>query len=398
MVLHIPTLLAALMVGFLMLTLELGVSQKGIRARPDVRAWNAGSWALLLGFAALAAREWLPFWLSVMLGNGLICLGLVFYYRAFHLLLLDRPASARGLWLQVPLWLGMLFMVSWPLHLRTSLISWFFIGLMWPSVVLLWRRGWRAERSLRTVLITLLLAITALVVRSVHALLQPDDYGELLQPSLGQGLTFLVSFMALLGAGFGFVLAVFERVANQMEVMASHDGLTGCLNRSTTDALLEHALARARREGSPLAFVLMDLDNFKQINDLHGHRTGDEALRRFADSARQRLRSADALGRTGGEEFGLVLPGTDAAGARRLVEEVRLATEALQMNDHQGRPVHLTVSAGVAVVHANEQVSADRLYGRADQALYEAKRNGRNRVELYADSGLRQASLLPAES
>lgn len=398
MSLHIPTLLAAMMAGYLMLTLELGMSHKGVRHRPEVRCWTFGSWALLLGLAALATRGPLPVSLSVVLGNGLIALGLVFYARALHLMLLGKPAG-RGSWLAVA-GAVVLQMLLLPCTLaeRTVVNSWLFIGLMLPSLLLLVRHGWNAERSLRTVLLTMAMAAAALAVRSVDAWLRPDDYLDLVQQSLGQGLTFLVCFMALLGAGFGFVLAVFERVAHQMEVMASHDGLTGCLNRSTTDTLLAHALARSQREGSPLAFVLLDLDHFKQVNDLHGHRCGDDVLKRFSKAARQRLRAADALGRTGGEEFGLILPATDAPGAQRLVDDIRRATESLGVVDSQGQPVQVTVSAGIAVVAKDDPVNADRLYGRADQALYEAKRQGRNRVELYADAMRRQSSLLPGDA
>jgi diguanylate cyclase (GGDEF)-like protein len=189
-----------------------------------------------------------------------------------------------------------------------------------------------------------------------------------------------------MGAGFAFVLAVFERVALQMEKLATHDGLTGCLNRSTIDAMLSHALDRGRREGAPVSFVLLDLDHFKLVNDQHGHRTGDAALRAFARTVRERLRASDIFGRTGGEEFGLVLPGTDATGARRLLEQIRAAVEAMQVRDALGHPVRITVSAGLAVADPASPISGDRLYGRADRALYEAKHGGRNRVETYAGS------------
>jgi diguanylate cyclase (GGDEF)-like protein len=250
-------------------------------------------------------------------------------------------------------------------------------------VWLILRQGWHVERSLRTVAFTLAMAVFALSLRAVHAWLTPADYGELLQASLGQGLTFLVAFVGLLGSGFGFVLAVFERVARQMEELATHDGLTGCWNRSATDALLAHELQRARRTGATVAFALLDLDNFKQINDRHGHRSGDDALRAFASAAKSRLRASDVLGRTGGEEFGLVLPATDLAGARWLLEEIRREVEALDLEDALGEPLRITVSAGLAVAEAGASLSGDRLYGQADQALYEAKRAGRNRVEVF---------------
>ena len=384
--LHIPTLMLALLLGFLLLTLELGVSQKGLRARPELKRWTLGSWALLGGFAALAARPLLPLELSIIVGNALLCLGMAVYAQALSLLLLGKPGPRWLMGLQPLVWLALLLMLDWPLHRRTAVMSLVYVALLAPSVAVIWRHGWHAERSLRTVALTMSLAMAALGLRAVHAWRTPGDYVDLMQASLGQGLTFLFAFMCLLGAGFGFVLAVFERVARQMEDVATHDGLTGCWNRATTDALLEHELQRARRTGTSMAFVLMDLDHFKQVNDQHGHRSGDAVLRHFADTVRGRLRASDVFGRTGGEEFGLVLPGTDRAGARWLVEAIRREIEALTVPGGDGQPLRVTVSAGIALADVNAALSGDRLYGQADQALYEAKRNGRNRIEVYGET------------
>ncbi|MDT7836314.1 GGDEF domain-containing protein [Aquabacterium sp. OR-4] len=397
MQLHTPTLLVTLLLGFLLLTLELGVAQRGLRARPELRRWTLGNWAMLGGFAMLFARLVLPEWLSLVLGNGLIALGLLAYVQALHLMLRQAPPPRWTWQVQPAMWLGLLLLPLWSQDMRTVAVSLLFAALLLPAVRLILRHGWRDEPSLRTVAVTLGLALLALLVRAGHALSMPEEYQSVMQHSLGQGATFLMAFMALLGAGFGFQLAVFERVARQMEHLASHDGLTGCLNRSTTDALLAHELRRARREGResrPVSFVLMDLDHFKQVNDQHGHRTGDAVLRAFAAIIRQRLRGSDALGRTGGEEFGLVLPGADAEGARVLLEAIRQAVAAAPLaTDELGRPVRVTVSAGIAEAPAGTTVSADRLYGRADQALYEAKHGGRNRVEVYGDSNPVQAAL-----
>ena len=384
--LHIPTLMLALLLGFLLLTLELGVSQQGLRARPEIRRWTLGSWALLGGFAALAARAVVPVPLSILLGNALICLGLALYVQALYLLLCNAPAPRWIMQLQPAIWLALLLMLDWPLHRRTALLSLAYVALLLPSVVVILRHGWRAERSLRTVALTMALAAAALLLRAVHAWITPGDYVDLMQASLGQGLTFLFAFMCLLGAGFGFVLAVFERVAQQMEEAATHDGLTGCWNRTTTDALLEHELQRGRRTGTPVAFVLLDLDHFKQVNDQHGHRSGDAVLRTFAAAVRGRLRASDVFGRTGGEEFGLVLPGTDMAGAHWLVEAIRREVEALAWPGANGGVLKVTVSAGVAIAEPVAIMSGDRLYGQADQALYEAKRSGRNSVEIFGQS------------
>lgn len=381
--LHIPTLMLALLLGFLLLTLELCVSRQGLRTRPDIRRWTLGSLALLGGFAALAARVVVPLEVSILLGNGLICLGLALYAQAIYLLMQDGEVPGWLVLVQPAIWLALVLMLDWPLHRRTAVLSVVFAALLAPGVLLIVRHGWFAERSLRTVALTMAAAMAALLLRAVHAWASPGDYVNLMQASLGQGLTFLFAFMCLLGAGFGFVLAVFERVAQQMEEAATRDGLTGCWNRTTTDALLEHELQRARRTGTPVAFALLDLDHFKQVNDQHGHRSGDAVLKAFADTVRRRLRASDVFGRTGGEEFGLVLPGTDLAGARWLLEAIRHEVEAISLRSDSGQPVRVTVSTGVAMADEGGTLTGDRLYGRADQALYEAKRAGRNRVEAY---------------
>lgn len=383
--LHVPTLILAMLLGFALLTLELEVSQRGMQARPELQRWALGCWVFLAGFALLAARVVLPLplGLSVVLGNAFLCLGMALYAQALYLMLLSAPAPRWLMGVQPLVWLALLMMLDWPLSRRTAVLSGVYFVLLAPSVWVIARVGWRAERSLRMVALLIAAAMAAHAIRAVHAWTHPGEYVDLMQASLGQGLTFLVGFMCLIAAGFGFVLAVFERVAHQMEERATHDGLTGCYTRSTTDTMLAHELVRGRRAAQPVAYVLLDLDHFKAVNDQHGHRTGDAVLRAFADAVRSRLRASDVFGRTGGEEFGLVLPDTDLAGAQRLVDDIRRTVEALQTPSSTGAIVKVTVSAGVAVADLDTAVSADRLYGQTDQALYEAKRAGRNRIEAY---------------
>jgi diguanylate cyclase (GGDEF)-like protein len=382
--LHIPTLLVALLLGFSMLSLELAIAQRGLLRRPELRVWTLGSWSLLAGLLALAARALIPLWSSILLGNGLIALGIVLYARALYRFTLDAELP-RGVWLMLALaWAAMPLMLDWPLNQRTAMHSLFFGVLMLPSVVLIVRSGWGAEPLLRTVVFTFALAMASMLLRAQQAWMHPEQYTDLLQSSLGQSLTFLLSFVAMLGAGFGFVLANFERVARRLEQMATHDALTCCVNRGTVDALLAHALRRGQRDGSPLVFAMFDLDHFKQINDRHGHRVGDEVLRQVAAAVRARLRASDVLGRVGGEEFALLLPATDLAGARRLAEGVRAAVEALKVPGGDGKAVGVTVSVGVAVAASDAGLSPDQIYGQADTALYAAKYGGRNRVEVFA--------------
>jgi diguanylate cyclase (GGDEF)-like protein len=385
MVLHIPTLLLALVAGFLLLSLELGLAQRNLRARADLRLWTLGSWSLVGGFAMLAARVVLPLPLSIVAGNALIALGICAFTSALWLRL-RRKAVPPAMWLLLVAAFVALpaLMLGWPLARRTAVLSSMYALVLLPGLWVAVRDGWHAERSLRTVAITLAFAMLALLLRAVHAATTPGDYTDLFQASLGQGLTFLAAFLALLGTGFGYVLSVLEQVTSRLEHLATHDGLTGCLNRSTTDELLAHAIERSRREREPVSFVLLDIDHFKQVNDRHGHRAGDAVLRRVAEVLRARLRASDVFGRTGGEEFGLVLPRTDQRGACQLADELRLAVQALEVALEGGAPVRVTLSAGVACAWPAIPLAAERLYAMADTALYEAKNAGRNRVATYA--------------
>lgn len=393
---HIPTLMLALLSGFAMLGVQLWAAQRSRLRYLDLGVWTWGSWTLLAGFTMLTARVVVPVWVSALLGNGLIALGIVFYNEAIHRHVLGRSLP-RWMWWGGPAvaWALTAWMLSWPLSIRTSAISLVFAMLLMPAIFVLLGPGWRGEASLRAVGMTLVAAAASLLLRSIHALTNPEEYLDLMQSSLGQGLTFLFSFICLIGAGFGFVLANFERIARRMEEMASTDGLTGCLNRMTADALLRHELERGRREGTPLAFVLLDIDHFKDVNDCHGHHAGDDALRAFAGEVRARLRASDVVGRWGGEEFGLILPATDGVGAMRLVEQIREAVATLRLCDGDGREFSLTVSAGISVAEPGGRITADHLFMRADRALYRAKDGGRNNVQVH-DSDWPLAPGVPA--
>jgi diguanylate cyclase (GGDEF)-like protein len=157
-----------------------------------------------------------------------------------------------------------------------------------------------------------------------------------------------------------------ELMATLAEV-ARTDDLTGLANRRAWDEALDRELARARREETPLSIGILDLDRFKDYNDVHGHQAGDRLLKQLAAAWRQDLRVTDVIARYGGEEFALALPGCDLMDATALIERLRASTPAEQ-----------TVSAGLAVWDGQE--SAESLFGRADRALYAAKEGGRDRI------------------
>ena len=166
-----------------------------------------------------------------------------------------------------------------------------------------------------------------------------------------------------------------------LRMQATHDVLTGLFNRAAIFDILERELARRYREGMTLSIIMADLDGFKQINDTYGHQAGDAVLREVARRMHASLRSYDAIGRYGGEEFLIVLPRCDISQAMDLAERVRAQVSREAMDISQGY-VQVTSSIGVAASGGASEVDTDSLIHAADKALYRAKHKGRNRVEL----------------
>jgi diguanylate cyclase (GGDEF)-like protein len=168
-----------------------------------------------------------------------------------------------------------------------------------------------------------------------------------------------------------------KRSEEALRELATTDPLTGALNRRQLFELAADETRRADRYVRPLCFAMLDLDHFKAVNDRHGHTAGDEALRIVAAAVRAGLRSHDLLARYGGEEFAVVLPETSLDTARAAMDRIRAAIAALRF-DVGGAALRLTVSAGVVAWTAGETLGT--VLDRADAALYEAKRRGRNQV------------------
>ncbi len=167
-------------------------------------------------------------------------------------------------------------------------------------------------------------------------------------------------------------------VAQTIE-MAVTDPLTGMHNRRYLDSHLERLFERARSRGRPLSVMMTDLDRFKLVNDTHGHDAGDEVIREFARRVRRHVRGADLACRYGGEEFAIIMPDTPAEIAGKVAERLRAQIEGERFDAGDGRFLDVTVSIGVATI-TGADTHASAILKRADNALYEAKNSGRNRV------------------
>ena len=193
---------------------------------------------------------------------------------------------------------------------------------------------------------------------------------------------------SVLAITLGAMMLANERLRAALEFIASHDQLTDAFARTAFIELLAKEVARSRRSGRPIALLMFDLDNFKSINDSFGHVTGDKVIIDFVQRTREMLRNIDSIGRYGGEEFVALLPETSLSEASAIADRVCKGIAANTTND---LPAY-TVSVGVAA-SAHVAMDANALLSSADKALYRAKANGRNPVEIAKEETGRLAVL-----
>jgi diguanylate cyclase (GGDEF)-like protein len=215
-----------------------------------------------------------------------------------------------------------------------------------------------------------------LILRTISTILNPPQ--ETLNLSPAQSATYLFSFAISFFWSIGFVLMVSHRLRNDLMEIATIDVLTRIPNRRATQTFLEKEISRAQRYQSEFAILLIDIDNFKQVNDRWGHAAGDEVLVKTAHLFQSMIRKQDLVGRWGGEEFLMVVPGP--CDAEVLAERVRSEVARTEYR-HGAISFHLTVSLGIAC--ANLPTTGDIILKQADDALYRAKRT-RNTVA-FAD-------------
>src|SRR5574343_734305 len=311
-----------------------------------LREWSGGPLWIFVSTLLFGGRGTLPDFVTVVLANLALLNG--------TLLLLAGTARFYGRpWPRGALPLALLAVLPllwwWGVHNpnysnRLVLGNLIMAGITLDMVTIIVHHDRRSFPARFTMLVLgLLTAVT--LARSVSAFLHPPGH-DLFSPSWPQ-VVYLTGFsFGILLLTIGLVLLAEERLRQELQHLVSHDALTGALSRH---ALFEHGqreVERARRNGRPLAALMLDLDHFKQVNDTHGHLVGDQVLKDFATRVQNALRRVDLLGRFGGEEFLVLLPEADAAQAWAVAERIRSS---------RGRNPALpscTVSIGLAVVHA----------------------------------------------
>jgi len=378
----IPTLYLTIVLVSAILAMMVGwVAQNG--PRDGLWLWAVGLVTQTLAYVLLSLRGEIADWSSIVLANVLLSSSLALYGESLHQFYARRPRR-WVMWLPV----GLTFVAFSVLmdNMAARLLAGpviFGLQVLIMLALLLVKRRITVGRGQYLVLLGLVSLLAVLVFRAVGCCGGTVLLAPLAVPTVYHSLTFMVVLADTLLTTFGFVLMNKERVDFRNRQLAMFDELTGVPNRRHALQALARQVAVAQRGGQALTVLMLDLDNFKRVNDLYGHRTGDAALRHVAQTLQSRLRHQDLLGRVGGEEFLGLLPATAAAGGGlRLAEALRAVVAANPMEAGHEPGIALSVSVGVAEVPPGGSFSAEAVYGAADRALYRAKESGRNRVEL----------------
>jgi diguanylate cyclase (GGDEF)-like protein len=384
--LSVPTLWTVFVVNFLALSLIWAYVMRSYPRLEAARFWMASASVAVLGGLISILRQQFDSLLPLIAGGTLMvfaaCLAAMGVARFY-----GRPVGWRSTALVTAgTCAGLLFFIYGyeSLSLRVTLYS---LGQSLPLSAIAWqllgRQQGRANAGARLAGVFASMMVIVCMGRAV-AVASGIDLA-FTQPGPATPVTVLGLMFLSMSLNFGFLLMAVDRLRNEVADLALIDDLTGVANRRHLMQRLAEECARSERSGKPFSLLVIDLDDFKTINDTRGHAAGDACLQHFTLMAQTRLRPGDMLARTGGDEFCIVLPSAS------LHEAAMIARRVLQICREDaaasvGADVAISVSIGVA--RWTEEVGAfpDILIAHADHALYAAKNDGRNRYAVYSSA------------
>jgi diguanylate cyclase (GGDEF)-like protein len=354
-----------------------------------VTGMNWFAWGLVAGLAKLILQGLegrAPAVLSGMLANELYLLSFLMQLQGLRWFVERKPMHVRRLWLAT----GLVLAVYTVLYLGKipysgNVINIPFIGVCGASAWILLKNDRQPFSGVSRVSAAILCA--EMVLAAYRAVLTNLSYVRPWETVNAQtdprwmyslaGMAFLATFMVM--CEIWFMVTELDR---ELAEQAHTDSLTGALNRRAMEEAVLREMALSIRYGHQLCMIVIDVDDFKHLNDSRGHAAGDRALQTFVRLVKSMLRRPDLLARTGGDEFTILLPDTPARAGFAVAERVRQAVEGLELSFEQGS-LRFTVSAGVAQFDP-KLGGWEEMMRRADAAMYEAKRHGRNTVAASA--------------
>ena len=373
-----PTLLTVLIVSNLLMAGAMWVAFAG-RFRDGLGQWTGALVVQGLGWLLIMMRDSIPGLAAIAGANAL--LAYCWSLQLSALLEFHKRPTPRWL-LYGPVIIAFLVFFIYVREPRERLVYSglaFGVAQLTTGIALVYLRIAAEHRTRWLLAGSFMLMAAGLLWLSFTAWFEPEAIMPTFGASTTPGPALLAFYCVTIASSFAFLLMHKERADRETYELATTDSLTGVYNRRTFKELAEPQLSRSRRAKQPVALLMLDLDHFKRINDTYGHLAGDDVLKAFASLVRTCLRKEDLLARYGGEEFVVLLPGASETDAATLGERIREEVAAHPL-DANGHLVRVTVSVGVAAESGDTLASLEAMLGRADEALYVAKNQGRNRV------------------
>jgi diguanylate cyclase (GGDEF)-like protein len=383
--LNVPTLWTAFVINFLALGLIWAYILHSYPSLTAARYWTGSALALAAG-ASIAVLATVTDSLIPLLLGGTITV----FATCLTAMGIRRFYGDPVLWRQTVALTALTFaglsIFLFGYDSATARILIFSVAQALPLALslklLLSRQDGRADAGARLAGGVAIALIGSCAFRGLGKLFQIGTDFSFVHFNAPQSIMILAQLFLSMVCNFGFLLMAMDRLRNEVADLALMDDLTGVANRRQLLQRLTEECARSDRSNQPFALLVVDLDNFKMINDTHGHAAGDACLQHFTLMAQTRLRPGDLLARTGGDEFCIMLPASTlregAMIARRIVEICREDAAGCA-----GTEVPLSVSIGVAQWTRETGILPDRLIAAADHALYVAKKEGRDRYAVY---------------
>lgn len=374
-----PSLLIFIISFFVALAMSgilLIIAQTYPKTIRGLREWSLAALAIALCFPLFIARDHIPDLLSIILANLTLLLAFMAMNTGTRKFAGTPPKYNRVLLaLFVLLFVGLFVWFTYvqpDIRMRVGTMVLFTFIVVLDQLILVLRALPRTMgrhilvSSLAIMIVSRLIRLGALII----GFAPPTGVFD---ASASQLVYIAIPALTIPLGTISLIMLASEKLRHDLEFISRHDGLTQCLNKNAAMEALEREIAHSRRHGNKLAIMLFDLDNFKDINDTHGHLEGDRILVEFANKVKASLRASDQFTRFGGDEFMAILPDAD-------LEQARLIANRFQEAGKESQPIVWSVSIGISA-WLDPDDSLDALLTRADKALYKSKALGRNQTQ-----------------
>jgi len=338
--------------------------------------WYQSSFVLALALPLFVARGHIPDLLSIVLANLLILVCFMLMNSGTRKFAGARAYNNKLLFVFV--WIYIL-LFTWFTYIQPNIgmrvicLSLFTLAVTVDQLILVLKK--LPSTTGRNMLILALAGmIITRVVRLASLALGYDAPTNVLDSSISQLIYLATPAVMIPLATISYITLATERLHQDLEYMSHHDDLTGCLNKKTATRELEREISRARRYHHTFSIMMIDLDNFKNINDTYGHLEGDKVLVDFAQKAKAAIRETDQISRFGGDEFLILLPNTS-------IREALLSSERIHDAAKSSSTKSWSASIGISEWQGHDD-TLDALLNRADKSLYLSKRLGKNQTQI----------------